>query len=405
MAAKAALYSRRVDEELLSLNTIAPESPLLSGLTPAAMRRLRQLAVRRSYRPGEVLFVEGADDPNLYLIKRGRVRVTRATSDGAHVHVLSELGPGQSVGEMKVVSPAPASATVVAIDDCDVECIDVLRLHREEDPSHLRELILSNIASILAERLRGTSGQTVDVMQAELEQARLRESAGRFIVFVFSLMSGFGVLMALLEVLGPHRPGQTILSLLLTIASAVPVAFLLRRSPDPPATFGLTLERPLAVVVEAALLSLPLLVLVTAAKALYVHADPGAPGRLLFDPAAPLHGSFSWPRWTFAVLAYWAVAAAQELFARAGLQALLERFIPRRDGGTNWLAILLSNLIFGSAHAFIGFRFIFAAFVPGLFWGWLFHRQRSLLGVAVSHALVGTWALFIVGLQALIVGH
>jgi membrane protease YdiL (CAAX protease family) len=35
--------------------------------------------------------------------------------------------------------------------------------------------------------------------------------------------------------------------------------------------------------------------------------------------------------------------------------------------------------------------------VPGLFWGWMFARQRSIVGVTVSHIVVGLWANFLVG--------
>jgi membrane protease YdiL (CAAX protease family) len=45
-----------------------------------------------------------------------------------------------------------------------------------------------------------------------------------------------------------------------------------------------------------------------------------------------------------------------------------------------------------------------AAFVPGLFWGWMFAKQRSLVGVTVSHIAVGLWAIFALGVHAIIGG-
>ena len=38
------------------------------------------------------------------------------------------------------------------------------------------------------------------------------------------------------------------------------------------------------------------------------------------------------------------------------------------------------------------------AFLPGLFWGWLYSRHRTLVGV--SHMLVGVWALYFLSLSA-----
>lgn len=77
---------------------------------------------------------------------------------------------------------------------------------------------------------------------------------------------------------------------------------------------------------------------------------------------------------------------------------------PTVPGRTNWKAIVIANLLFASAHAYIGFWFCVFAFLPGLFWGWLFARQRSLVGVTVSHILVGLWAIFALGIHAVIGG-
>jgi membrane protease YdiL (CAAX protease family) len=61
--------------------------------------------------------------------------------------------------------------------------------------------------------------------------------------------------------------------------------------------------------------------------------------------------------------------------------------------------------LFSAAHVFIGFWFCVAAFVPGMFWGWMFAKQRSLLGVIASHIAVGIWMLFVVGIEVFIGGQ
>jgi membrane protease YdiL (CAAX protease family) len=94
----------------------------------------------------------------------------------------------------------------------------------------------------------------------------------------------------------------------------------------------------------------------------------------------------------------------QELVARAGLQGTLQNFIPTPPDHINWKAIVVSNLLYSSAHSYIGFWFCVAAFVPGLFWGWMFAKQRSLVGVTVSHIAVGLWAIFALGVHAIIGG-
>lgn len=390
--------------ETESLVSLYPKSPLFAELSSEARRRLLALSTPKHYEPGEILVREGALDPYLYVIKRGRVRIQKNTSDGADSHAIVELGSGETIGEMKLVAPAPSSATVVVIEPLDVFFVDLARLRSEPDPTGLKAQILTNIARILSERLRSTSTQAVDAMQAELAQGRLRESAGRFIIYVFAIMSGFGFFLAGLGELGAYRPPQMLLSAFVIFGSAIPMGVLIRRGGFRPADYGLTLSGWPRVLRDAVLCTLPVLAILTLVKLGWKLSRPPHEAAPLFHPAAIFEGEFHFFQWVAGLFAYSFLSLLQELFARSGLQGSIQLFIPRTDGKLHWQAILIANLIFASAHAYLGLRFVLASFVPGLFWGWLFARQRSLLGVAVSHSLIGLWALFVLGLQVLVGG-
>ena len=43
--------------------------------------------------------------------------------------------------------------------------------------------------------------------------------------------------------------------------------------------------------------------------------------------------------------------------------------------------------------------FALAAFIPGIFWGWIFARTNSLLAAATSHFLIGGAGLFLFGIE------
>lgn len=391
--------------ETQSLVNLYPKSPLFADLSSEARRRLLALSTPRHCEPGEILIREGAVDPYMYVIKRGRVRIEKNTSDGADSHAIVELGSGETFGEMKLVAPAPSSATVIAIEPLDVFFVDLERLRSEPDTTGLREQILTNIARILSARLRSTSTQAVDAMQAEIAQGRLRESAGRFIVYVFAIMSGFGFFLAGLGELGAYRPPQMLLSAFVIFGSAIPMGILMRRGGFRPADYGLTLRGWPRVLRDAVLCTLPVLALLTLLKLGWKLSSPARNTVPLFNPAAIFEGEFHFFKWMAGLFAYSILSLLQELFARSGLQGSIQLFIPRADGKTHWQAILIANLIFASAHAYLGLRFVLASFIPGLFWGWLFARQRSLIGVAVSHSLIGLWALFVLGLQVLVGGR
>ena len=91
--------------------------------------------------------------------------------------------------------------------------------------------------------------------------------------------------------------------------------------------------------------------------------------------------------------------ANEEVFEAAvdEIAASLQRLLEGAEHPRTWLAIWLANLSFAMTHAHLALYFIPVVIIPGLFWGWLYARQRSLVGVSVSHVLVGVWGIFIVG--------
>jgi CRP/FNR family transcriptional regulator, cyclic AMP receptor protein len=73
--------------------------------------------------PGEVLFEEGEQADNVYIIKRGILRA-QARRDG-QVVVLGDAVQGEFVGEMAHINHESRSATVVALEDCELIVIPI----------------------------------------------------------------------------------------------------------------------------------------------------------------------------------------------------------------------------------------------------------------------------------------
>jgi len=86
----------------------------------------------------------------------------------------------------------------------------------------------------------------------------------------------------------------------------------------------------------------------------------------------------------------------QEIVARGFLQSSLMQLL--RLPYARWWAIVISNMIFSAYHLHISLLAFTGAFVAGLFWGWLYSRSYSLLGVTLSHILIGLWATFFLGI-------
>ncbi len=76
----------------------------------------------KTYAPGTVVFREGETGDEMYIIQRGKVRVSKDFSGKAHV--IAVLGKGEFFGEMAIASRLHRTATVTAIDEVEALAFD-----------------------------------------------------------------------------------------------------------------------------------------------------------------------------------------------------------------------------------------------------------------------------------------
>jgi CRP-like cAMP-binding protein/membrane protease YdiL (CAAX protease family) len=394
------------DVEPPLLRNLRERSALFEDVTTAQMVELRSVGRERKFTPGELILREGAPDPFVYVLMDGVANVTKTTSLGDAQMRIAELHSGDVLGELKIVDPQPSSASVIAVTEVTALVMDLDTFAESPALTAVRPILLRNVGRILAAKLRSTTGEGADAMQRELDESRARVHAGRFIVLIFTMLATYQLAISALDLVPESaRPLTSVLSFIFVIWAFIPVALSLRRSPFSLESYGLTMRRSGPIALQALIWTIPLLVVVVFLKLAWLRWAVSMPGQPLFEPASVFEGRpFDLRVYLFAVGLYLIHAPLQELVARAGLQGTLQNFIPTLPGRVNWKAVVISNLLFAASHSFIGFWFCVAAFVPGLFWGWMFARQRSLVGVVVSHIAVGVWGIFVVGVQEIIGG-
>lgn len=92
-------------------------------------------AFQRNFEDGEIIFDEGDEGVDLYVIQAGRVQVTRR---GEHrERVVASLGPGEFFGEMSVVLGESRTARAVAVGptqllELDGETLEAMCIERPE---------------------------------------------------------------------------------------------------------------------------------------------------------------------------------------------------------------------------------------------------------------------------------
>ena len=141
----------RPDELRELLRTV----PLFSGLQEAGLDELGRLAARRHYAKDGVIFFENDVGASLFMIERGRVKVSILGDDGREV-ILSVLGPGDFFGEMALLDDEPRSASAIA-----AEATDLITISRSDFQSAIDENpeILRALLGVLMERVRKANHQ------------------------------------------------------------------------------------------------------------------------------------------------------------------------------------------------------------------------------------------------------
>ena len=357
-----------------------PDLVLFDGLTPAARAALERAATTRALLPGEVLFAEGEPSADLCCLVSGRLEVVKRVRGARAEHRIHEIPPGEPIGEIAFFDRRARSATVRALEPSVVLVLPF-------DVVAQSALLVTRLGERLASRLRVSS-------EDELELAQRRASMVMLIVKVITLLCGYALLLSALPGLDLGSTSTTYLSLPIIAAFGLGAWRFIRSTGYPLSEFGLGFRNLPSSLVEALVLTPFFCALLVMLKwiAMKVHA----PWREL-----PLFERPDWrehlvePLIVKLLIVYLVSSAVQELIVRSALQASLEEFLvgPRK----RLVTLLVCALLFAVNHLHMSFVFAAFAFVPGIFWGWLFSRRRHLIGPVLSHFVVGAFVFFVLG--------
>ncbi len=379
---------------------------IFQGVNEEDLQQILAASSERVLAPGEYLVEEGSQANSIFIIVHGQVEIVKAYGEPKTVHRLTTLSTGDTVGEIAFIDQGVRSAGVRALTPTTALRIPVSALHRLQASPQTYQTLLAEIAKGAAQRLRAMNTTTTIALQQALSISHARLLMGKMIIHIVVILSLLMFSVSGLSILADTLPHTTYVTLPLGMIIALSVALVLRATGLPWREFGMTTQHWRRACVEAILWTLPILLLISLAKGLMIAFIPYFQGKPLFallpciDPTMCLASQLSFTHWLMLIALYvFLVCPVQEFIVRSGLQVCLTRFLP---GKHNVLAaILVSNLIFASAHLFISLPIAILSFFPGLFLGWLFHRQHSLIGVTVAHAMIGIWSLSVLQIGAL----
>jgi CRP-like cAMP-binding protein len=369
-----------------------------NGLTASeAHRVLREVAQRRTAEAGEVIVREGDPADRIYIIETGEVEILKSEPEAGGEHRIARLRTGDVIGDVALIDTLPRSATARALTRAYLIELPIDDLRRVFPPSTaIGDRILTSVSEGLARKLRQTSQVTVDSMRRQLDDARARLAMGQFIVKVMGVSIAYMYLLGALTSLSKRLPSTTLIAAPMLFAIAVVVGSGIAASPYPISAYGFNLKNWRRALRESLAYTVLLMVAMIAAKWLLLRLL-GAHDLPLFELG---RSSLSREALLVATLTYTVFVPIQEIVARSGVQSSLQLFLngPRAP----LIANLLATLLFCALHLHLSIAASVAVLPVALFWGWLYARQDSLLGVCVSHVLVGNFFFLVLGWSALL---
>ncbi|PHM17305.1 MAG: cyclic nucleotide-binding protein [Sulfuricurvum sp. PD_MW2] len=142
-------------EEILDLS----EFDLFEGRKEQTIEELRTLVEVKSYKKGETIYSEGEGNGEIFLIRRGSVRVMLPYAGRKSVH-LNTIGRNNFFGEFSFLEGAPHYTDTVAASDTELysisrDAFEQFSLHHKKTALHF----MQSLAAVLAERLRLTRSE------------------------------------------------------------------------------------------------------------------------------------------------------------------------------------------------------------------------------------------------------
>ncbi|WP_216829634.1 cyclic nucleotide-binding domain-containing protein [Alkalihalobacterium elongatum] len=348
----------------------------------------------------EYIIQEGDIEQSLFLIKTGSVGLYKEKKGE---RLLTVLKDGDLIGGFAQLDGERSTTAVKTRQPSLLIKINVKNLFNNPNYKSLQVKLLSKMVRQLSIDVEHKNEIIIEKEAKQLNALKSYKALGLLATNLLIVLSIYTLMLMSLTHFVDYHGVSTFVDVTLLIGFALVMYAILRKSGYPLKSFGLTLDKWKIHVKDAILLTLPVLFFFLVLKWSIITFIPTFSHIELFNPTAAFAEiGFSFSIFLITIIVYILFSVVQEFIARAGLQSAFYRFLPGSKGN-HLKSVILSNLLFAMAHSHIGTLFALSAFIPGLFWGWMFARQKSFVGVCVSHMLIGIWVIFILGFTEFII--
>jgi CRP-like cAMP-binding protein len=342
----------------------------------------------RIFKPGERIIREGDQADSLFIIDQGQADVISESAGGV---LIGQLQAEDFFGEVALLTGKTRTATVAAKTE-----LVAFELFREDLDQVTKAYphIVGTLQQKLYERLK-VSYLALEQRNEELQKlSNIRTELASLFTSVVLLITGYTFILGVLsnDLINQYLPAQSnyIISRLIEISTLVVVFKIVKNSSLSWKDFGLNTSGAKKAIVEALVVSFLIIGALCLVKYALIIAYPDS-----FSEKQII----SWKYFDYTYITYLVVAPLQEFITRGVVQSSLQRLLVGRSKIV--LSIMITSFLFGSLHVFSSLYLGLVATISGWLWGWMYYRHNNLIGVSISHFLIGNltgllglWVIF-----------
>ena len=366
------------------------KSMLVENLSNVELQQLEKHLISKTYEKGRYLIREGEYGDAIFFIEKGKIAISK---DGIQ---LSELRAGKHVGAMALMENTTRSADVLATETTQVKVLTINQLKAIES-DELYQKVLKNQLRAQQKLVRKLTDTTIRETKAKLRESETRVQMANFFFFlILTLVIYQFVLGAYIDHHEFLRQGfyRGIITPSFIITVVALSVFMAKRSGIPLSFLGWKFENWKADLRQSLIWTAGFIGFGIILKWLLIQVVPSYEGRTVFESIS-MDNSMTPALLILFNLIYAIMTPLQEFVIRGILQGSLSRVLLGKY--VAFKSILLSNLIFSALHLHIDLRFALITIIPGFFWGYMYEEQKSILGVSISHVIIGLFFFLIIG--------
>jgi SulP family sulfate permease len=136
------------------------EMELFKGRKDETLADLEARMEQRSYKAGEIIYSIGDPGNELYLIRRGEIKMMAPISSSRSLHHVATFGRGDFLGGLALLDGKPRGDNAIARTDVDMYVLSLEQFNKlAEEHKRLAFILITAIARTLAQRLRHVDGE------------------------------------------------------------------------------------------------------------------------------------------------------------------------------------------------------------------------------------------------------